>query len=78
MISKSIKKRLNAQQGIPIGATCHYEKIEDKWYVVWGGDFKDKDGRKEVENEIAFYLDCGYQIGLEDEKNMEYVNEYTL
>ena len=68
-LSKSVKKRLNVQQGIPIGATCHYEKQGKDWYVVWGADFEgDSSGKTLVEYPISFYLQCGYEIGKSEGK----------
>jgi hypothetical protein len=49
---------------IPEGVTCHYERINGKWFVVWGADFmQDRPGRKEVAENEAFLLECGYLIG---------------
>jgi hypothetical protein len=61
----SMEKRLKVQSGAPIGATCHYERQNDGWYVVWGEDFE-AGGKKKVSDEQAWYLECGYQIGRQD------------
>ena len=46
---------------IPEGSTCHYERIDRKWYVVWDADFmQDSPGRKEVTENEALLLECGY------------------
>ena len=51
-------------KGIPLGATCHYERIGGKWFVVWSGDFiGDGSGRREVPDSEAFILNCGYYEG---------------
>lgn len=59
---KDILKK--SQNDIPLGVTCHYERIENKWYVVWCADFPgDNPGRKLMSENAAFLLECGYQIG---------------
>jgi hypothetical protein len=45
------------------GCTMHYERIDGKWYVVWGGDFGVKEGKFEVSQKESMYLEMGYQIG---------------
>lgn len=45
---------------IPMGATCHYERIDGKWFVVWGADF-DPSGRAKVTDKDAILLEMGYQ-----------------
>jgi hypothetical protein len=46
------------------GQTCHYERIDNKWYVVWSTDFPGDDpGKEQVSDNQALYLEMGYQIG---------------
>lgn len=48
---------------IPLGATCHYETVDSKWYVVWSADFEnDKPGRKLVDDNESLYLEMGYEV----------------
>jgi hypothetical protein len=48
-------------KNIPLGATCHYERINGQWYVVWGADFVgDESGRKLVPDKEALLLEMGY------------------
>ncbi len=66
-LSKSVQKRLNVQRGIPMGVTCHYERIDGKWWIAWADDFPgDELGRKLVEGDAVFYLNCGYQEAREN------------
>lgn len=52
---------------IPYGSTCHYERINKKWYVVWGADFpNDNSGRKLVADNEALLLEIGYQTAVSD------------
>lgn len=47
-----------------LGATCHYERINKKWFVVWGADFpNDGDFKEQVSEKEAWFLECGYLIG---------------
>ena len=47
---------------IPLGVTCHYERIDGKWYVVWGADFlSDQPGRKLVPDNESLLLEIGFQ-----------------
>jgi len=49
---------------IPLGATCHYEKLKDGWYVVWGPDFfKDVPGKAKCSNRDSMMLEMGWQVG---------------
>lgn len=49
---------------IPLGATCHYERVEGKWYVVWGADFlQDDTGRVECNDHDSMMLEMGYYVG---------------
>jgi len=57
-----VQCRKNSGSDIPLGATCHYERIDGKWYVVWGADFEsDKSGKALVDDKEALYLEMGYQ-----------------
>ena len=63
--AEKYKKELGSKEiksdTVPEGSTCHYERIDGKWYVVWGADFpQDNSGRKEVDWKEAFLLECGY------------------
>lgn len=56
-----VQTRKNSSD-IPLGATCHYERIDNKWYVVWDVDFQsDEQGCKLVDDNEAIYLEMGYQ-----------------
>lgn len=55
---------------IPEGVTCHYERINRKWFVVWSADFmQDDPGYKELSESEAFLLECGYLIGKAEKEN---------
>jgi hypothetical protein len=55
---------------IPIGVTCHYERINTEWYVVWSEDFPgDEPGKKKVSDSESIFLEIGYQMGRLDKSN---------
>jgi len=57
---------------IPLGSTCHYERIEGKWYVVWAEDFEgDGSGKELVDGNEKFYLECGYEVSKSELKSKE-------
>jgi hypothetical protein len=50
----------------------YHEKIDGKWYEVWDTDNESgKSGKKEVEGDAAFYLECGYHVRLEARTKIE-------
>lgn len=52
------------KQYVPRGVTCHYERIENRWYVVWDGDFHSSDsGRLQCDNHDSMMLEMGWQVG---------------
>lgn len=58
---------MNDEIKIPQGVTCHYVRVDKKWYVFWGADFlQDKPGSKLVPENEAWLLECGYQIGKQE------------
>jgi hypothetical protein len=54
---------------IPYGVTCHYERIDSNWFVVWSSDFPgDEPGKAIVEWPESMYLELGYQQRKSEEK----------
>jgi hypothetical protein len=52
------------------GVTCHYDRIDSKWYVVWGADFPGDDpGKKLVPDNEALLLEMGYQVAKFEDKH---------
>jgi len=61
-MSKEYKKKVKSKN--PIGVTCHYERIDSEWFIVWDYDFpEDTPGKLKVIGSTAMYLEMGYQIG---------------
>lgn len=57
----SINNKIKNEKQAPYGRTCHYERINKKWYVVWSSDFlNDKSGSIEVNDKDSFLLEVGY------------------
>ena len=66
-------KRKMKKIKVPSGATCHYERINGEWYVVWSEDFiGDDPGKQKVEYSEALYLEIGYQTHEQENKIVVY------
>ena len=69
MATKVKGKKDLAKEAIKSGQTCHYERIEGKWYVVCSDDFPgDESGKQELSSNDAILLELGYQQRISEEE----------